>query len=651
MIEPTPVDATVAPAARDAVVEINGRARPGVAPSPIAIPALGAVPVEPTPPHATLSRYRPPLLFEVAWEACNQIGGIYQVLRSKVPAMNSRWGDRYFLVGPENDHTAAVEFEPQTPGPLIAGALRMLEAEGIHARYGRWLISGRPRIILLDPRLPPGRLGLEKYFLWADHGLEIPDDPLIDAVAGFAHGVYRLLDALATQHPSQPIIAHCHEWMGGLAIPKLRRAGVPVATVFTTHATILGRYVAPHRDRFYDDLPHLDPAAEAERYQVAPIHAVERACAHGAHVFTTVSEVTGEECRHLLGRAPDVILPNGLNIERYDVKHRFQTHHVEAKAGIHRFVRSHFFPYYPFDLDKTLYFFTAGRFEPRNKGFNLCLEAMARLNAEIKAAGLDVTVVFFVITQRGGAHINGQCLRSRGIIRELQDTCDAITRQVGERLFDHVTAGKSPQLDDLVDEYWRLRLKRTLHAWRRTGRPPVCTHDLDDAGGDPVLSHIRGLWLDNAPDQAVKVVYHPEFLTVANPIWKLDYDEFVRGCHLGVFPSAYEPWGYTPLECLAHGVPAITSDLAGFGRFVQTHCADHDDWGAYVVRRLGRSFDESAAELAARLLAFCRLDRRGRVALRNAANDNADAFDWPRLIEAYDEAHMRARVALTVAVD
>lgn len=587
------------------------------------------------------------LLFEVAWEVCNQIGGIYQVLRSKVPAMDDRWGDRYCLVGPDNLGSALLEFEPAAPAGRLAEALEALAAAGVRARYGRWLVSGKPQVILLNHRVARGDLDRMKYFLWADHGLSTPPaDPLIDDVVSFAYAVRQLMTVLARHGEGQPIIAHFHEWMGGLAIPLIRRAELPVATVFTTHATLLGRYLAPNHDQLYPALPYLDPAFEAARYGIEAAHGIERACAHGAHVFTTVSEVTGEECRYLLGRVPDLYLPNGLNIQRFDAKHRFQSLHAEHKEQIHRFVRSHFFPYYSFDLENTLYLFTSGRYEPHNKGFDLCLETMARLNAEIKAAGLDVTVVFFVVTQRGGVHINRQCMRSRGIIRELYDTCQAITNQVGAKFFDHVTSGEIPKLSDLVDETWMLRLKRTMHAWRRDGLPPVTTHDFEDEGGDPVLAHIRNLWLDNAQAHPVKIVYHPEFITPANPLWKMEYDDFVRGCHLGVFPSAYEPWGYTPLECIASGVPAVSSDLAGFGRYVQAHMPDHAGWGAHVLRRSGRGFHDSAADLTRILLDFCRQSRRDRISQRNATNDHADAFDWMKLAANYAEAHDRALAAV-----
>jgi glycogen synthase len=585
-----------------------------------------------------------PILFEVAWEVCHQLGGIYQVLRSKAPVMVETWGDDYCLVGPFDPASAELEFEERRPPAGLKRVLADLAAHGVTGHYGRWIVSGHPRVVLLECDLSGEELAREKYFLWRDHGIALPAEDLIDRVVGFSAVARRFFASACAQYAPRPIIAHFHEWMGALAIPALRRADLPLAVVFTTHATRLGRQTASDRADFYEVLPTLDHAAEAARYGLGPIHGIERACAHGAHVFTTVSEVTGDECRHLLGRAPDVILPNGINIDRFLAPHHLQSRHLEHRHQIERFTRGHFFPYYSFDLDRTLYFYTSGRYEPHNKGFDLCLEAMARLNTELKGAGLGITVVFFIVTRRPDARINTQCLESRAVMTELEDTCQTITQQVGTRFFNHVTSGDPRRLDDLVDEYWRLRLRRTLHAWRRRGLPPVVTHDLP--GADPVLTHIRSLWLDNAPEHPVKVVYHPEFITPSSPLWKMDYDHFIRGCHLGVFPSAYEPWGYTPLESLASGVPCVSSDLTGFGRYLHTHFHKHDEAGGYVIRRRGRRFDESAADLAACLLAFCRLDRRGRIAVRNRAAELASRFDWHELVVHYQRAHSLALTSI-----
>lgn len=603
-----------------------------------------------SPAPSASSSGEAPLLFEVSWETCNQLGGIYQVLRSRAPAMDRAWGDRYVLVGPDRGENTSAEFEPDPEAPpFLAPVLRQSAAHGLRARYGRWLISGRPQVVLVAPDLSVEELDAAKYYLWADHGLSLPPgDDLLDDVVRFGSAVYEFLTEVGERLKPRPVIAHFHEWMAGLAIPRLRRDRSPLALVFTTHATALGRHLANAREDFYDALAGLDADAEAERYGVGAIHRIERACAHGAHAFTTVSHVTGLECRHLLGRNPDVITPNGLNIQRFVAQHHVHQLHVEGRDMIYRFVRGHFFPYYVFDLDRTLFFFTSGRYEPRNKGFDLSLEAMARLNALLKGSDLGVTVVFFVVTRRDGTRMNHQCLRNRALLGELDATCSAITSQVGRRLFDHVAARHVPELDSLVDDYWQLRLRRTLQAWRNHGWPPVCTHDIHDGDRDPVLAQIRSLWLANAPDDPVKVVYHPEFITPANPLWTMEYEQFVRGCHLGVFPSSYEPWGYTPLECLAWGVPAVSSDLSGFGQYVDARFRDHDDWGAFIVRRSGRSYHEAAADLAHVLVRFCRLRRRDRIALRDRVDAAVEAFDWSQLVDAYDRAHALALAALRV---
>lgn len=590
------------------------------------------------------------LMAEVAWEVCNQIGGIYQVLRSKAPLMLERWGPRYCLIGPYEPPKASLDFEETQPAGWIARALGKLADEGMAIKHGRWLIPGRPRAILLQHWLHGPELDLVKFRYWEDHRIEFPaGDGLVDAVLSFSEGVRRLLEAFAEHAPADraaaagfpraPIIAQFHEWMGGLAIPQLRKRGAPVAMTFTTHATQLGRYMAGGDDHFYDHLPWTDHAAAARQYNVVTQHSIERACAHGAHVFTTVSSITGEECTHLLGRTPDLVTPNGLNVARYNAAHDQQRLHAEHKEDIHRFVMGHFFPSYAFDLDKTLYFFTSGRFEPRNKGFDLCLEAMARLNAELRAHNVEKQVVFFIISSRGTKSLNPLALEKRGVLAELDDVCTRITEGVHEKLFRRAAAGGKLRLDDLVDEYWALRYRRTQHALRQHCLPMVTTHILDDDQKDPVLNHIRLLGLYNRPEDPVKVVYHPDFINPANPLWGIEYDQFVRGCHLGVFPSAYEPWGYTPLECLAMGVPAVTSDLAGFGRYTHENFPDHDSWGLHVLPRRGRGFHDAAGDLAWRLFNFCKMERRDRIALRNLVDRRSWDYDWSKLGQAYHKAH------------
>lgn len=588
------------------------------------------------PVHAPI----PPILFEIAWEVCWQLGGIYTVLRSKAGAMTHRWGDRYCLIGPYNPATAAVEFEERPTEGLIRDVLDRLRAQGINCHYGRWLIAGRPRVILLDHRSRYGRLGEDKYAFWKDHGITVPDgDAEVNDVIAFGFTVAEFFRQLCAVKSEQPVLAHFHEWMGGAAVPRIAHMQLPVTTVFTTHATLLGRYLASDNPHFYDHLPYLDGDSLADKYRILPRHQIEKAAAHAAVVFTTVSEVTNSEAAQLLGRAADVITPNGLNLQRFHALHEFQNLHAEYKARIHQFVMGHFFPNYTFDLDRTLYLFTSGRYEYKNKGMDLYIEALHRLNQRLKYVSNPPTIVAFIITRAANRHFNVEALRSQAQFRELQNTCSELERAMGQRLLQSALNGRVPGIGDLVSPDSQVKLKRAMHAWKNHRQPLIVTHDLADDAGDPVIKHLRHRNLFNAADDPVKVVFHPEFLSATSPLINLDYDSFVRGCHLGIFPSYYEPWGYTPLEAVALGVPAVTTDLSGFGAYVQRHLDRHDENGIVVLNRRQRSFDDCCESLVSYLMQFCGLTRRQRIELRNRVERLSDLFDWEKLVSHYHEAH------------
>ncbi len=610
---------------------------------------LHAAPPDSTPsgPEArregrtTGSRRSDPLLLEVAWEVCNQIGGIYQVIRSKAPAMVERWGSRYALLGTYHAQKAAVEFEEAAPTGVIGQVVKQMQDEGLGAHYGRWLVTGRPHVVLLDYLSIVPRLHEVKHRLWADHGISLPgDDELLNNCIAFGEMARQFLWLLGQREQGRRrCIVHFHEWMAAVATPMLRRERWPGAMVFTTHATVLGRYLAMNDDHFYSHLPFYNPEREAAKFLVEPQHRLERAAAHGAHVFTTVSDVTALECRHLLGREVDLCLPNGLNIQRFERLHELQNLHGRFKEQIHSFTMGHFFPSYAFDLDKTLYFFTSGRFEYRNKGMDLTVEALARLNHRLREINSPITVVCFLITRRPVRSINVGVLEGSAMLSEFRTVSDHIKQQIGQRLFEASAAGRIPDLNTLVDEYWILRLRRTIHSWRRAMPPPIVTHDLVDDRNDALLNQLRTCRLWNQASDPVKVIYHPDFITATNPLLGMDYDEFVRGCHLGVFPSYYEPWGYTPLESIALGVPAVTSDLSGFGAHLKQHHQDHDQHGLWVLERRHKSYWEAAEQLTQHMFDITQMTRRERIALRNNVEAFSLNFDWSQLAEAYHRAH------------
>ena len=588
-------------------------------------------------------------LFEAAWEVCNQVGGIYTVIRSKVTAVIDHWGQKnYCLLGPYMHQNVAAVFDPieRLEGPVGEAVIKMREM-GYDVHYGHWLIAGRPRTVLFNPHTQLHRLPDIKRDIWERYQIPSGDgEPLVDQVLSYNYQMAVFLElVMQTELREKKVIAHFHEWMAGLPIPILRQKKLKIATVFTTHATMLGRYLAMNDSKFYENLPFYNWAKEAKHFNIEPQVNLERSAAHGAHVFTTVSEVTARECKHLLGRDIDVILPNGLNIYRFEALHEFQNLHLKYKEKIHQFVLGHFFQSYSFDLNKTLYFFTSGRYEYRNKGFDVTLEALARLNYKLKKAGSDTTVVFFFITKKPYTSVNPHVLNSRALLDEARSTVNQIVEEVGDELFAATIASadnKLPDLNSFVDEYLRLRLRRTIQSWRTSFPPSVITHNLVDDSKDEILNFLRVSGLVNQKEDRVKVVFHPDFISSINPLFGMEYNQFVRGCHLGVFPSYYEPWGYTPLECIASGVPTVTSDLAGFGDYVMNNLDNFEEEGIALTHRKQGNDDVAAEELAKIMYNYTEFSRRERISLRNRTEASATRFDWENLALYYHQAYKQA---------
>ncbi|MDN5213886.1 glycosyltransferase [Fulvivirgaceae bacterium BMA12] len=588
-------------------------------------------------------------LIEVAWEVCHQVGGIYTVIKTKAKEICNIWHDNYCLVGPYFKSHAEAEFEPLTDMNTPYGrVVKKLQRLGIDAHYGKWLIAGRPQAILLNPHIKEDVLESEKFRLWEKHRIESHHgDQLLNEVIGFGY----LLQILAQEFgqgqkkTKQPVIWHVHEWMSATTLPDINKENPNLKTVFTTHATMLGRYISGNNDKFYEQIKNLNWLEEAKKYHIEPQARIERNAANAAQICTTVSEITAKECQYFLGRKPEIISPNGLSIERFSILHEVQNIHQQFKEEIHQFVIAHFFQHYTFDLDKTLYFFTSGRYEYHNKGFDLTLEALSKLNKKLIEENIDKNVVMFFITRKPCNHIRPQALESRGILEEVRQTCEKIEKQIGDKLFYETVANenqKLPEINKLVEDYWKLRLRRTLQSWKRESLPLLATHQLVDEENDEILNFLQKRKLNNKKEDKVKIVYHPDFISPMNPLFGMEYGQFVRGCHLGIFPSFYEPWGYTPLECLASGVPAITSDLSGFGDYVLKYLPEHQEAGIYVVNRKSESFSSITSQLANFLFSFVIKGRRDRINMRNRSEDASEKFDWNIFANHYRKAYNAA---------
>lgn len=589
-------------------------------------------------------------VFEISHEAANKVGGIYQVIRSKCSASVEELGDQYILLGPYKETSVRTEVELgdfPSYSPLTA-TINNLRSQGWRIYPGRWLVDGSPQIILFDIGSTSVQLDEYKHELYDNTKIGIPqgDIECNDAVL-FGFMVARFIEEFRAEvvnyGDSKPrVCAHFHEWLAGVGLITLRMRNVDVATVFTTHATLLGRFLCAGAVDFYNNLDKFNIDEEAGRRGIYHRYCMERCAAHLSHTFTTVSEITGIEAEHLLKRKPDIITPNGLNVKKFSALHEFQNLHALSKEKINDFIRGHFYGHMDFNLDNTLYFFIAGRYEFGNKGADLYIEALARLNHYMKASGTDKTVIAFMIFPAKTNNFNIESLRGQAVTKSLRDTIHDIQAKIGKRMYDICLTGRLPEAEELLLKEETVRLKRCIFAAQRKSLPPITTHNVCEDARDPVLNALRRCKLFNDSPDRVKVIFHPEFLSVTNPLFGMDYEEFVRGCHLGVFPSYYEPWGYTPAECTVMGIPSVTTNLSGFGCFMAEHIADPMSYGIYIIDRRYIGLEESVRQLAQNLYEFVQLNRRQRIIQRNRTERLSELLDWKILGTYYRQARQHS---------
>jgi len=406
---------------------------------------------------------------------------------------------------------------------------------------------------------------------------------------------------------------------------------------------MLGRWLAAANIDLYGRLPFIKPDEEAGHRNIYARHWIEVGAARGSDIFTTVSEITGMEAEHLLGRAPDYVTPNGLNIERFTALHEFQNLHKTYKDKINEFVRGHFRGRFTFDLDKTLYFFTAGRREYHNKGVDLFIESLAELNYLLKKDNIDVTVVAFIIMPGSTNSYNVESIKGQSIRREIFETCERITKEIAERMYANIMEGKIPESENLLSGEDVVDIKRrVLSILAENQLPPIVTHNMTSDSTDEIICHLRSANLLNNIDDKVKVIYHPEYLNATNPVFPIDYHQFVRGTHMGVFPSYYEPWGYTPAECTIMGVPSITSNLTGFSNYMCKRVGDPEANGIFIVDRRFKGFQEAKSQMANMMWRYCQLSRRDRINLRNKCERLSAMLSWDVLGKHYVKARNAA---------
>uniref|UniRef100_A0A3B5Q4F3 Glycogen [starch] synthase n=1 Tax=Xiphophorus maculatus TaxID=8083 RepID=A0A3B5Q4F3_XIPMA len=450
------------------------------------------------------------MLFEVAWEVTNKVGGIYTVIQSKAKVTVDEWGENYYMMGPYFEHNFKTQVEGCVPpNPLIQKAMDALINNGCQVHFGRWLIEGSPYVILFDIGSAAWNLDRWKGDLWETCHIGLPyhdreaNDSLIlgSLIAWFFK---ELTDHLGDK-PN--VISHFHEWQAGPGLILSRSRNIPMATVFTTHATLLGRYLCAGNVDFYNNLDKFNIDKEAGERQIYHRYCLERAAVHCAHVFTTVSQITAVEAKHMLHRKPDVVTPNGLNVKKFSAMHEFQNLHSTNKTRIQEFVRGHFYGHLDFNLDKTLFFFIAGRYEFSNKGADIFLESLSRLNYLLRVHRNDLTVVVFFIMPAKTNNFNVESLKGQAVRKQLWDTAHTVKERFGKKLYESLLTGNIPDMNTILDRDDLTIMKRAIYATQRHSLPPVTTHNMLDDSEDPILFNVRRIGLFNSRNDRVKVPY------------------------------------------------------------------------------------------------------------------------------------------------
>ena len=525
----------------------------------------------------TESMKMPDYLFDVSWEVCNKVGGIHTVLATKSLNLSGELKDHHIHIGPDirsNDGTN-LEFDED---PILLRSWRLAAAaDGLIVRVGRWRVPGNPIAILIDFSQFIQKKNDIFATLWEQFRLDSLSgewDFIEAALFGYAAG--KVVDHFVNYNlmPNQSVVAQFHEWMTGAGILSLKSAKSRVATIFTTHATVVGRCMACNYVNLYSELGHCNADEVAKTYHVVAKHSLEKCAALNSDIFTTVSQITANECEKLLGRKVDIITPNGFDPVIVPGPQKIS----QARKSARKLLCSVASQMCGCDVDSSLIIAISGRYEYKNKGIDLFLDAIGRINTS-GYKGRDILA------------------------------------------FIMVPAGISGVEENLAG-------KRT-------------THKLTHPDYDPILNRINGLNLYNRKDDKVKVIFVPTYLNGNDGVFNISYYDLLCGIDLTLFPSYYEPWGYTPLESLAFGVPTVTTSLAGFGKWVESHYEGEHPSTA-VIERNDSNYHQVADGVIGKIIEVASLDDQQMARYRENAEDVSRIALWSNNISYYKDAYFAA---------
>lgn len=534
---------------------------------------------------------KPDYIFESSWEVCNKVGGIYTVLSTRAKTLHERLSDHMVFIGPD--------CWKEKPSPYFIEDNRLLAAwrkqalkDGLKVKVGRWDVPGKPMAVLVDftPFFEKkDQIYTQMWELYQVDSLHAYGD--YDEASMFSYAAALVVESYYRYFnlDGKNVVYHANEWMTGMGALYLQHQIPEIATVFTTHATSIGRSIAGNNKPLYDYLFAYDGDQMARELNMESKHSIEKQTAMNVDCFTTVSEITANECKELIGKPVDVVLPNGFDNSFVPKGATFTKKRRAARKRMLKIANA----LLGTNLDdETLIISTSGRYEFRNKGIDVYIEAMNRL---LRDSDLKRNVVAFI-------EVPGWVGEPRQDLRERLD------------------------LDMPFDTPLEV---------------PMVTHWLHNMSHDNVLNMLKHYNMWNQKDDKVKLIFLPCYLTGNDGIFNMAYYDLVLGNDLCIYPSYYEPWGYTPLESIAFKVPCITTDLAGFGMWansVKGAYSEIED-GVKVIHRTDYNYSEVADEIKDTVAKFSAFTPE----LTKKCRDNADKLSkkalWSQFIKYYEQAY------------
>jgi glycosyltransferase involved in cell wall biosynthesis len=544
---------------------------------------------------------KPDYIFESSWEVCNKVGGIYTVLSSRAKTLQEEMKDHIIFIGPDCWKESESPYFKEDSA-LFADWQWEAKEQGLKIKVGRWTVPGEPIAVLVD-FTPYFEQKNEIYgWLWENYG--------VDSLHGYGDydeaSMFSYAAALVTEsfynhylNSQQHVIYHANEWMCGLGALYINNKLPQIGTVFTTHATSIGRSIAGNMKPLYDYLFAYNGDQMAEELNMQSKHSIEKQTAWHVDCFTTVSDITAKECVELLDKPVDVVLPNGFDDSFVPKAAQFTRKRRAARRRLLEVANALLGEQLG---DDTLIVSTSGRYEFRNKGIDVFVEAMNRL---LRDRDLKKKVVAFI---------------------EVPGWVGEPRKDLQERLNSQL----SSQRHTLKERTFNSPLE-----------VPQVTHWLHNMSHDNVLSMLKYYDMHNRKDEQVKVIFLPCYLDGKDGIVNMTYYDVVLGNDLCIYPSYYEPWGYTPLEAVAFKVPCITTDLAGFGLWANKEFGHYGELkdGVKVIHRTDYNYSEVADVIKDTVAAFSAMSQKEVDECRKKADALSKKALWCNFIEYYHEAY------------